>query len=339
MRQLLIALSILFASTGLTRPCFPQDAPESEEKQPGARVPTVVTEEFDLNFEGGTLDKLLSEIEKALGRKPNIVVTLEAKKAPIPPINLECTTLPDVLWVVEQLGSQEPLHKIDKLVVAPSGGRAHPLYLIERYCVKQNVPVGQIETKSLFDINFPGGTLETFLSCIEQQAGTPPNVVAQPAALSVKLPAIKLKNVSLADTIKALESMQDTTVRLRPDGVCEEFMASLFNIRNYGNVLTISESERSGRLRSYPSRVCVYQVEKCLEKYKIEDLVTAIETALKMANSASSAQVKFHAETKLLIVACTTLEVAIIRDVLDALQNTLAPRSAEGEKKPETEQH
>lgn len=62
-----------------------------------------------------------------------------------------------------------------------------------------------------------------------------------------------------------------------------------------------------------------YQLEPMLEKYKVEDITTAIQSGWEMLHVTKVPQLKFHPETRLLIAVGTEDNLRIIENVLKQL--------------------
>src|SRR5215467_9004399 len=56
-----------------------------------------------------------------------------------------------------------------------------------------------------FDLDFPGGTPGDLVAAIQKAMGKPLNVIIPDEHVKVKLPALKMKNVNVAELFYALE--------------------------------------------------------------------------------------------------------------------------------------
>src|SRR5438270_450417 len=59
---------------------------------------------------------------------------------------------------------------------------------------------------SKFDLDFPGGTPKELVSAIQKSAGKPLNVIIPDEFADTRLPALKMKNVDVAQLFRALEA-------------------------------------------------------------------------------------------------------------------------------------
>lgn len=164
-----------------------------------------------------------------------------------------------------------------------------------------------------FDIEFAGGTLSDLLAAIEKKTGSPPNVLVDPKVASVSVVPIRLRSVSLNDLLTAVG-------HITPAIHVGRIARDVFIVRPIASPA-----------KAHTSIVRPYNIEPYLEKYKVEDIVTAMKTAIEMLTRDETASIKFHAETKLLIVAGTLEQVNAAYEVLVRL--TAAAQPTEGSSK------
>jgi hypothetical protein len=182
----------------------------------------------------------------------------------------------------------------------------------------QEKVISQKPLDKIIDIDFPGGKIPDYLRVIEQQNGVKPNVVVSKVAAELVLPPIRLKTVTVKDAVMAIEALQwIDTYRIHIDS------------RNPSVLTIIAESQASG---SGMSSVQVFSVKTLLEdSVRIEDIVTAIETAWIMRSQQVSAKLKYHEETKLLIAVGNRDDLRTVENVLRALTSP-KPRASDLEK-------
>jgi len=154
-----------------------------------------------------------------------------------------------------------------------------------------------------FDLKFPGGSPSELLAAIEA-AGGKVNALVQPGMEKVRFPKLDFRGVTTANVLTAV-SMLDNGRSAR----------WLVNDRVW--VLTVPSTNR---------RTQVFYVGNLLSQLKIDDITTAIQTTWQMARGGqpASADMKFHEETKLLIVLGEAQQLESVSEVLGQLQNSIS---------------
>jgi hypothetical protein len=170
------------------------------------------------------------------------------------------------------------------------------------------------------DVDFPGGTINEFLKTIKVANDIIPNVIVSKEAGQVVLPAIRLSSVTVSDAMNGLKLMR-------------EIDQNEIRVSEGPNVITI-HAYPSGRPHSVSTQV--FTVESLLSNasdganYTIDDIVTAITTAWKMNPEERSAEIKYHNETKLLLVVGSKNQLDTVQDVLRRLEEALRARKGDG---------
>lgn len=162
----------------------------------------------------------------------------------------------------------------------------------------------------VFDLDFPGGSLEALVADVEKAVGTKPNIIlASPQAGRARLPALSLRSVTLPalmEMLKALiEDRRDTGLRVRAMG-------------GRGHPIMIVSAAKDVEKQATHTRA--YMIEPHLTRFTMDDITTAVQTAWEMAGLGRHTRLKFHEDTKLLIavVSCQE-ELDLIRNVLEEL--------------------
>jgi hypothetical protein len=96
-------------------------------------------------------------------------------------------------------------------------------------------------------------------------------------------------------------------------------------------VLT-AENPADGIIQKEGSQV--FQLQRYLAKYKIEDITTAIQTTWDMLGKARGAQLKYHKDTALLIAVGAPEQLAVISQVLASLAQGMEISTAMAKKQP-----
>lgn len=188
---------------------------------------------------------------------------------------------------------------------------------------------------SRFDLDFPGGKPRDLVAAIQKAMGRPLNALVPDEFGDVKLPALKMKNVDVAELFKALElaSVKTETVTT----------ASYYGGGAYGGYKSI-QSVQTGygfKTQGTPTddsiwyfyvqkpalpegstaKVCrFYSLALYLDRgVSVDDITTAIETGWKMLGESSPPAISFHKDTKLLIAVGEASKLETIDAVLQAL--------------------
>ena len=183
-----------------------------------------------------------------------------------------------------------------------------------------------------FDLDFSGGTPKDLVKAVEKTIGKPLNTVVPDNCAGLKIPAVSVKNVTVAQLFEALRLGSKATHRydvIDPytgsGGYNERTSTFGFQTEGVPNENSIwffiKEGDDSGPFISVAPTVCkFYQLAPYLEAgYKVEDITTAIETAWKMLGVTKLPEISYHKDTKVLIAVGDADKVHLIGDVLDQL--------------------
>jgi hypothetical protein len=200
------------------------------------------------------------------------------------------------------------------------------------------------EPPAKFNLDFPGGTPQQLVKTIETSSGQPLNAIIPAEFADVKLPALKMRQVSVDDLFKGLELASQRTITYPTAAVGFGGRAQ----RQYATARTATGFRRTGNVwvfyhekpaipeEAQASRF--YHLEPYLKTYKVGDIITAIRTAWKMLGETKEPTLSFHEETKLLIAVGSQEQLQVIDDALAVLRpgpERRDPQSAET--KPDTQ--
>jgi hypothetical protein len=183
-----------------------------------------------------------------------------------------------------------------------------------------NLPLG-VEP---FDFEFKGGTLKDLLSQLENQAAGRLNLLHTQDLIDnqeqVHMPPFLLRKITDYSTVLRAIS--------KGIGRTSGFFVDFTPLQNGMDTVWIPRIELDPRLaRSIAEadeRVLeIYYVGGLLKKFKIEDLTTAITTAWKLKIEHPEANLKYHEDTKLLIVFGDRALNNIVTQVLGQLRQAL----------------
>jgi hypothetical protein len=198
-----------------------------------------------------------------------------------------------------------------------------------------------------FDLDFPGGTPGELAAAIQKAMGKPLNVILPDEHVRVKLPALKMKNVNVAELFQALESASRKTEIVTQSMYGGGFpgsyqqVTSNYGFRNTGGVLTDETIwtfyvEKPNYPGQSTAKVCrFYSLAGYLERgATVDDITTAIDTGAKMLGETSAPQIRFHKDTKLLIAVGEPSKLEIVDAVLRALDSNKQATGGRAELKP-----
>ena len=174
------------------------------------------------------------------------------------------------------------------------------------------------EIAPVFDISFPGGTLEEFIEAVGKavQAGVrnapKPNLILPADARPVRMPKLELRSVDMRTLIAA------TTMLLQP-----EHMWQAAGGNNTFVLVTRADVRKTQ----------AYYVGHLLKKFKVADITTALETVWQMGSNAKT-ELKYHEDTQMLIVRADRSQIEMAENVLTQLRDALAVNAEQTPKSP-----
>jgi hypothetical protein len=189
------------------------------------------------------------------------------------------------------------------------------------------------------NLEFAGGTMNEFVKHLTAQIGSPAPVFVTEDAMDFRIPPVRLANVTLPYVMNMLNglSVKDTIL-----SVSNDTLYKVTSVKREKRLIGPGITEESE-----PATItAVYPVGRYLADgaggagYKVEDIVTAIETALNLdaADGKTGATIKFHQETKLLIVKALPSQQNLVTQVMLALESELRANANKakpaGEDKP-----
>jgi hypothetical protein len=191
----------------------------------------------------------------------------------------------------------------------------------------------QPETPKLttFSLDFPGGTPQQLVTAIEKAMNKPLNAIIPPEHADVKLPPLKMTNVSVAQLFEALAATSRTTMVFQM-GTSQD-MGTGYGFRTPPQNPVSDDSiwyfyvDKPGTpppVAPVVPKVCrFYPLTSYLERgLTVDDITTAIQTGWKMLGDEEPPKISFHKETKLLIAVGDPAKLETIDAVLKALTST-----------------
>jgi hypothetical protein len=196
-------------------------------------------------------------------------------------------------------------------------------------------PIPVADKLKHFDLNFPGGTPAEFIKAIDKQADMKVNVIIPPEFAKEEMPPLEVFAVTLPQLFEAgvVASTRFTNVlaqsnsrRVGPAQYASVKISQGFRTTDQpptDNSIWNFFVERPPVLTDWdyqePVNVRVYQLSNLLGSYSIEDITTAIKTTWEMLDSKTKPEMKFHAETKLLVAKGTEEQLRMIETVTQQL--------------------
>lgn len=212
-----------------------------------------------------------------------------------------------------------------------------------------------------FNIEFDGGKPELLVRIISTAAGFEPNTVIHPDAQDVEIPPFNLRDVTAGQVFSTVNVLlspsgeaQWTQVKVpSPGGRRGPFGGEEQQDAEIWTLL----SARTRPNSETPAKVCrVYNLQPVLEKYTIEDINSLINGAWDLINgpvpqifnqqqnkqflkrlkhtSDQRGSMKFHQETKLLIVRGPVDQIEAVDQVIAQLNSTMTGNSTGSRKAP-----
>lgn len=200
-------------------------------------------------------------------------------------------------------------------VVQP-GGDKHPAVQSKAVTAEQPGKVSGHETavnhEIMIDLDFPGGSLDEFVTLLRAKAPRM-NVVVSPSAQAASVPAINLKSAPLDSVLHAMKAVTDGTLLV---GKTET---------ESGFVYTLSMMQGMQGPGRASTSIEVFPIHESMGKP--QDVLSAIESAVALLQDTKSMKVSFHEPTRLLIVSGTSTHSETVKSVLAALnQRTMDSR-------------
>jgi hypothetical protein len=171
-----------------------------------------------------------------------------------------------------------------------------------------------------FNIDFPGGTPGELIQTIAKESGTKPNVIVPKNVADVQLPKFKLRNVNAGQVFEALNMVVDET------GSQYLRWMSPGDRKDPNQVWTLLKATPKPSVETCQ----VVFIGQLLDTFRLDDINAAIRTAWEMLGKTSTASLKFHKETQLLIVKGNGEELKLVFDVLKSLEQGAVSKKQAG---------
>lgn len=178
----------------------------------------------------------------------------------------------------------------------------------------------------VFNIDFPGGSIDQLVKSISTAGGGTFNVVGEKADLATEIPAFSLRNAdgeSLANALSQLVVPRGLNIIRAP--------GPNFGPKGPTNFPIYVLVKRNAIDRPMTKS---FQVGPYLDKQSVDDIVVAIRTLweLNPGNRPEALQIKYHPPTKLLLVSGTPEAIMAAAEVISNL--AIPPKPSPKESSP-----
>ncbi len=203
-------------------------------------------------------------------------------------------------------------------------------------------PAPEAPALARFNLDFAGGEPGELVDAISNAAGKPLNAVIPDELRRLRLPALRLREVTAPELFRALERAgmnagnSQSGYQVLPMGGVPGNNHPAFgfvtadNPPRDGSIWTFyGQAPRAAadQPEGYPCRF--FQLGPYLDAgYKVEDILTSVEIGWKMMGQKPVPELKFHPETKLLIAVGPPAALSMIDDALSQLKRPSAPPKA-----------
>lgn len=165
-------------------------------------------------------------------------------------------------------------------------------------------PNSAASTEVRSSIRFPGGTVAEYVAAVAR--GFPGgNIAVAPGVETVRVAPVELTKVNINEAVFALPTLCESPVSVDWFG-------------NTAMVDGVAAKKRQADTRSLVLKV--WSMAELLSRIKSEDALSAIQVALDMAGP--GAEVKFHADTTLLIVRGSAEQIDAVQQTISRLEST-----------------
>ncbi|MGI9243006.1 MAG: hypothetical protein ACR2RV_19570 [Verrucomicrobiales bacterium] len=167
-----------------------------------------------------------------------------------------------------------------------------------------------------FDLDFPGGTLESFVDHVQEASSETLNVVLPEGSGDILIPSLKVRDVQFEEILETLQILM-----MGPGGELGfQFIKTGSNIWTYHEMTPQARSGQAADDLGEPkSKLCTFALNDLLEVYEISDLVTLITTIWKTGGTSHPENMTVHEETMMLIVNATPEQEAVVTNLLKEL--------------------
>jgi hypothetical protein len=178
---------------------------------------------------------------------------------------------------------------------------------------------------SRFNLDFPGGTPRELVAAIEKSMGRTINAIIPDEHASVRLPALRMQNVTLSALFNGLQQASAIQRPYYEGGHIQskqDHMGFFSGDATQGDDSVWYFSRPNYAVGSQP-RICRFYPlgEYLAGGLTVDDITTAIQTAWKMLDDGENPTLSFHKETKVLIAVGNPSKLDTLGQALRALED------------------
>lgn len=209
-------------------------------------------------------------------------------------------------------------------------------------------PPPKIDTEKRFNIDFPGGTPQQFVTAVEKASGKQLNVFIDNEHKDFQMPPLKMRNVAVSQLFQGLLRISRKTENRiagyeqgRPRYATYNTSYGFMSSDNKPTENSIWYFHREAPVDIPPYEdpkpkpgVRFWNLGHFLDTFKVEDITTAVETGWKMQGTTPTPKLSFHKDTKLLIAVGYHDELEMVDQVLRQLQTSARKGPGDGNTGP-----
>lgn len=172
-----------------------------------------------------------------------------------------------------------------------------------------------------FELSFKGGSPRQLVEALTVASGSKPNVLVPPELADVQIPAFELRSVDVRGVFDSLNLLWRNSmmwVRSSSGGGGSP---------NAG-VWVLSRGQDSRQAKAF-------YVGHLLRKFKIDDVTTAVRSTWELGGRASTAELKYHQDTQLLLALGAVDQLNSMSEVLAQLRLALEPETVDAKTAPD----
>ncbi len=178
----------------------------------------------------------------------------------------------------------------------------------------------------VFDLDFPGGKPAELVAALQTATGCPINLMIPDPLVDLRLPALRLHQITIPQLFQSLSAASKQTIYRGRNIGYYNIETEFFTQDKTPNTASVWIM-RSNTPPIEPPTTRLFPLAYYLQHgLTVDDITTAIRTAWEMRGDAQLPVIKFHQETQLLIGVGHPDQLAIIGDILEALQTTVLVR-------------
>jgi hypothetical protein len=164
----------------------------------------------------------------------------------------------------------------------------------------------------LFDLSFAGGTPQKLVSEMERASGLTLNILIPPELADARMPPMELRSVWVMDVFESLDLLSRDSMRW-------------IRIGRKPNFWVLARAPDTRKTQAF-------YVGHLLNKFKIDDITTAIQTTWQLGGKDAKSELKYHQDTQLLIALGSPEQLGTAAEVLAQLKLAIEPVRLEPEK-------